>query len=74
MSRKFLEYAFLKAKRRLHEDDEHDPTWAAPVLIMQVDTPEEDPVETIVADTTLHSTQAGFRDAGGTDVRNATSF
>jgi hypothetical protein len=45
ISRKFLEYAFLRAKKRLYDRSESDPTWAAPVLVMQVDEPEEDSTE-----------------------------
>jgi CHAT domain-containing protein len=39
-SRKYLEYAFLSAKRELHRmceaEQKPDSTWAAPVLVMQV--------------------------------------
>jgi hypothetical protein len=45
VSRRFIEYAFLKARKKLFERDEGDPTWAAPVLVMQLERPEEDLVE-----------------------------
>jgi hypothetical protein len=44
-SRKYLEYALLNAKCKLHDDstgNASDPTWAAPVLVMQVDRAQDD--------------------------------
>jgi hypothetical protein len=74
MSRKFIEYAFLKAKRKLYDKDENDPTWAAPVLVMQVDSPEEDPAESTIAHTAVYSAQPRFRELGGDDGRDAAGF
>jgi CHAT domain-containing protein len=45
-SRKYLEYALLNAKRELHKacaaEPTPDSTWAAPVLVMQVDRAQDD--------------------------------
>lgn len=41
-SRKYLEYALLSTKCRLHDDYEEDSIWAAPVLVMQVDRAQDD--------------------------------
>jgi hypothetical protein len=48
-SRKFLEYSFLSAKQSIYDAKKTDPTWAAPVLIMQVDTPVEEFESALVA-------------------------
>jgi hypothetical protein len=46
LSRKFIEYAFLKAKRKQLDLNQQDPTWASPVLVMQVTEPEEEEMPT----------------------------
>jgi CHAT domain-containing protein len=73
VSRQFLEYAFLKAKRKLYDRDENDPTWAAPVLIMQVDNPEEDLTESAVTGERIFAGAAGPHKGEG-DVRNTTEL
>ena len=35
-SYKYLEYAFMHARRIIHDRDSSDPTWASPVLVMQL--------------------------------------
>lgn len=35
-SYKYLEYAFMCARRAIHDRDSSDPTWASPVLVMQM--------------------------------------
>lgn len=34
---RYLEYAFLKARRALYERDPHKPAWVAPALVMQME-------------------------------------
>ncbi len=35
-SYKYVEYAFMCARRAIHDRDSSDPTWASPVLVMQL--------------------------------------
>ena len=72
VSRQFLEYAFLKAKRNLYDRDANDPTWAAPVLIMQVDSPEEEPTDPVIGGAGMCSAPTDPRKSGDDNVRNAT--
>lgn len=34
---KYLEYAFRDARKKLYDRDESDPTWASPMLVLQMD-------------------------------------
>lgn len=42
LSRRFIEYSFMRAKRQLHEDYTEAPLWAAPLLFMQLLAAERD--------------------------------
>src|SRR5262249_41119095 len=33
---KYLEYAFRDARKRVYDDNSHDPTWASPMLVLQM--------------------------------------
>jgi len=35
-SYKYLEYAFMRARRAIHDRNSSDPTWASPMLVMQL--------------------------------------
>jgi hypothetical protein len=34
---RYLEYAFMRARKAIHKKNPGDPTWASPVLVMQLD-------------------------------------
>jgi hypothetical protein len=34
---RYLEYAFMRARKAIHDKNSSDPTWASPVLVMQLD-------------------------------------
>jgi hypothetical protein len=74
VSRQFLEYAFLKAKRKLYDRNAKDPTWAAPVLIMQVDSPEEELAQAFDGAGRMPPTRPTLRKSGEDNVRNATEL